>query len=173
MQNPQIYTTLKIVIWSQCCSDVDATTSKLQCCFNVVWTLDSEFNSIPWMLYWQLCGDVEIATSNLQRLLNVNLATLIYSAIVQCNDFHGSWMKLIRFKNLRVFTILLATVQLIEVSREKTTQVLVTKLWFFCFISVQTFNSYVKSLVLFSGVLGIFGSSGTQPRETFLYSEVF
>lgn len=59
---------------TQCCCDVDYTTSKLQHCSNVVSTLEKKslVRVVLWMLYWQCGCNIEITTSNSQRLRNVN-----------------------------------------------------------------------------------------------------
>ena len=47
---------------------------------------------------------------------------------MQCNGFRSGWMEIVKLKNLWLFTTLLATLELKEVSKEKEIQALVTKL---------------------------------------------
>ena len=57
---------------TQSCSNVNATISKLQRCYNAASSLSY---SVPWMLYQKLCCKVKVTMSNSQRPYNVDTTT--------------------------------------------------------------------------------------------------
>ena len=69
--------------------DVDVTTSKLQRCFNIVSTLDSQFNSQYIMTLILL--NVKIMTSNLQLLQNVDTTTSNLKCFAKVASTFDSW----------------------------------------------------------------------------------
>ena len=65
---------------------------------------------------------------SVRRSYKRQIVTDTKSRNASLNGFRGGWTKIARLENLSVFKILLATLELKEVSKEKTAQAQATKL---------------------------------------------